>query len=105
MSRGDVRLFDDIPEQGIKRYFVYDHTNDSFKIVTEQDTTGLIQRSQTNYKRFGKRSPWKGDVHHVGVIPMTVLERAMREGWGEEDYKRWVNDPDNQKFRSRPGHV
>ena len=106
MSRAtDVRLFDEQPDAGIKRWFVYDHDNDTFKIVTEQDTTGLLERSQTNYNRLRERSPWKGDFHHVGVIPMTVLEQAMREGWTEEDYKKWVNDPDNRKFRSRPGRV
>lgn len=101
----EVRLFDEIPEQGVKRYFVYDHSNDTFKIVTEQDTTGLIQRSQENFKQFDERSRWGGDVHHVAHMPMTVLEQCIREQWDQERIRQWANDPDNRKFRSRPGRV
>lgn len=101
----DVRVFDEIPEQGITRYFVMDHATGTFKIVTEQNVEPLLDAAQENFKNFDERTPWKGDQHMVAKMPMTVLEQCMREQWDQERIKRWVNDPDNRKFRTRPGRV
>lgn len=38
-------------------------------------------------------------------IPMTIYERAFHEDWDEEQWKRWLNDPDNKAFRVWPGRV
>lgn len=38
---------------------------------------------------------------HIAEIPLTVLNKAMAEGWlhDEKAWKRWVNDPDNAAFK------
>ena len=38
-------------------------------------------------------------------VPVPIAEQAMREGWDDEDWKRWLNDPDNKMFRVWPGRV
>jgi hypothetical protein len=37
--------------------------------------------------------------------PMTVYEQSIREGWDEDDWTRWLNDPDNAPFRVWKGRV
>lgn len=38
-------------------------------------------------------------------VPMTVAEQALREDWDDNDWKKWLNDPDNAAFRIWPGRV
>ena len=38
-------------------------------------------------------------------VPLTVAEQAFREQWDDNDWKRWLNDPDNAAFRIWPGRV
>ena len=47
------------------------------------------------------------DLRHVAEIPMVVVQRAMREGWFNDGakIKAWLNDPDNDVFRTWKGEV
>ena len=47
------------------------------------------------------------DLRHVAEIPMVVVQRAMREGWFNDGakIKAWLNDPDNDVFRTWKGKV
>lgn len=47
------------------------------------------------------------DFRHVAEIPMTVMDRAFREGWlhDEQAWKRWANDPENRDFRTWKGRI
>jgi hypothetical protein len=29
----------------------------------------------------------------------------MKEGWDENDWRRWLNDSDNRAFRTGGGHI
>lgn len=41
----------------------------------------------------------------VARVPMTIYEQAIHEGWDEDRWKQWLNDPDNKAFRIWPGRV
>lgn len=47
------------------------------------------------------------DMKHVARVPVTVVEKAMREGWfhDESAWKTWLNDPANKAFRVWEGRV
>jgi hypothetical protein len=47
------------------------------------------------------------DMKHVARVPVTVVEKAMREGWFNDQaaWNRWLNDPDNRDFRVWQGRV
>jgi len=47
------------------------------------------------------------DFRHVAEIPMVVVQKAMREGWFNDNakIKQWLNDPDNGVFRTWKGKV
>lgn len=47
------------------------------------------------------------EFRHVAVIPMHVLDKAMRDGCLNDKawWKRWGNDPDNSRLRTWPGRL
>ena len=48
----------------------------------------------------------KGDaLRPLAVIPQSVVNRAIREGWNDDEkaWKRWMNDADNKKLRVTDG--
>jgi hypothetical protein len=49
----------------------------------------------------------RADMKHVARVPVTVVEKAMREGWFNDQaaWDRWLNDPDNRDFRVWEGRV
>ncbi len=51
-------------------------------------------------------SRW-GEGQRVASIPMTVYWELKRRGVVDDQgaLRRWLNDPDNRFFRTRPGAV
>lgn len=47
------------------------------------------------------------DMRHVAEIPMSIVEKAMREGWFNDraKWKEFLNDPDNKGLRVQGGRV
>lgn len=41
----------------------------------------------------------------VARVPMTVYEQSLLEQWDEDQWKHWLNDPDNEAFRVWRGRV
>ena len=41
----------------------------------------------------------------VAQVPMTVYEQSIHEGWDEDDWKKWLNDSQNEPFRVWKGRV
>jgi hypothetical protein len=71
-------------------------------IKTLQECEPIIERA----KMLSELEPGK-DFRHVGLIPLSVLDRAHREGWFHDKakWRQWRNDPDNRKFRTWPGDI
>lgn len=62
---------------GCKTYYEVD--GDEHRSATEQDVTDIIEyakdmRQATQGERYG-------DMRKMGVMPMSVIGQAMREGW------------------------
>jgi hypothetical protein len=75
------RLFSENKDQGITRYW---HEN-----------------------AVDEKAAWKGEWHLVASIPESLYYKMKAEGKidDQEYMKRWLNDSDNQFFRTRPGKV
>jgi hypothetical protein len=45
------------------------------------------------------------DLKPLAVIPPSVMNKALKEGWAHDDkaLKRWANDVDNNKLRLTDG--
>ena len=77
---------------------------DKFTLQTKQDVSGIIDfcTRKRDATRFDKRD----GMYHVAEIPIPIYEQAVMEGWDNPDgWKRWLNNPDNQCFRTYGGRV
>ena len=96
------RLLNDDTFTGIKTYFDYDADTDEAVIRKEQDMTAIIESNKREFNAAPER--W-GEWTKVGSIPLSVYYELERQGItkDQEAMKKWLNDPDNRYFRTRPG--
>ena len=96
-------------EAGVTTYFYYDHATDDITIEEHQDITAVVEET----KRVGleARSDWKGDMLRIASIPLVVMEQLRRDkilpqyAGDDARFLRWLNDRDNQVFRTHGGFV
>ncbi|HEY4252997.1 MAG TPA: hypothetical protein VGM87_17435 [Roseomonas sp.] len=71
--------------------------------VTRQDCDGILaaNRRDTEADQRGR------DFRLAARVPLTVIDRAMREGWMNDRaaWRRWLNDGANAGFRVWQGRV
>ena len=85
------------------------HTNDDgdpwgdFAIETIEDVEPAIESAKVLADNHAER----GDMKHVARVPVTVVEKAMREGWFHDNaaWRKWLSDADNKKFRVWQGRL
>lgn len=99
------RLFDRDPGAGTTEYFAYNDADDTFTIETEYNADALVEANKRSFNDAGGN--WKGDMHRVAQIPMPLYWELQEKGILDDQaaFKRWLNDPDNRFFRTRPGKV
>ena len=95
------------PELGLTRNFHYDPSTERVVIDTVQDVTDIVEAAKRSHRQFDERSNWKGDLHRVASIPLTILFQLREQGIldDQDAFKKWLNERDNQVFRTRPGRV
>ena len=75
-------------------------------VKTLMPVDDLFERTQTARAETAGKS-W-GDGQKVASIPIHIWQRelaeAQREG-DEKHVKKWLNDPDHAKFRTKEGKV
>ena len=93
-------------EIGQKQYW-HDHDDGSVTIETVQTVDAVAEDNKAVFNQFDERTNWKGDMHRVASIPMSIFYDLQRKGILNDPaaMKRWLNDPDNRVFRTRPGQV
>lgn len=93
--RGNVvRVLHSDPEKGFFGDFTIETIEDCEPVVESAATLADDHSSNTDFK-------------HVARVPLSVAEKAMREGWFHDDaaWARWLNDSDNRDFRVWKGRV
>lgn len=84
---------------------------DEFVIEDRQDVTELVDTNKRLYNSFDERSKFgKGAFHRVASIPLNVFFDLWKQGRFRgaklsHDDARWLDDPDNRFFRTRPGKM
>lgn len=88
---GDSRRKTIMHEQDGKRF-----------IETRQDVSHIIEAA----KIMSDEVPGK-EFRHMAYIPETVLNQAMTDGWLHDKvaWKRWLNDPANECYRTWKGRA
>ena len=102
----EKRFFSKDDEQGITRYFHFDDETGQATIQTQQDVTAIIEENKQEYAQVDERARW-GEWSRVASIPMSIYFQLKAEGkLDDQEYmKKWLNNPDNQYFRTRSGQV
>ena len=102
------RVLDYDPVTGITQWFHYDEATGDIGLQTQQDVTAIIEGTKGAVNPVDERAPWKGDVHKVASIPMSIyheLAKISNNFKAERVIRKWLNDKDNRVFRTRPGKV
>lgn len=87
---------------GIKRTMIADDEDDSvFHVDTELELDGILESVERDRELQVAGSANKT----VARVPMTIVEQAFHEQWDENQWKRWLNDPQNEPFRIWKGRV
>lgn len=99
------RLLSHDPITGKATYFEPSPDGDSFQIITSEDQEPTLDANQRS--RIDAGDDWHGDVHKVASLPMSVYWDLQKKGIlnDERAFRRWLNDKDNQVFRTRGGRV
>lgn len=95
------RIFSQDPTTGITKYW---HVSDKgeYVIETVQDVSKIADLNRAEYNE--SPSKW-GDVNKVASIPLPVYYDLKRRGIADDPkaLRKWLNDRDNQVFRTRAG--
>ena len=98
------RLLGIDPVTGSTQFVDYDEATDTFRVVDEIEAQPLIDLNRKFYNDTAAR--W-GDGATVARVPMVLWTKLRAEGILDDPkaLKRWLNDTDNQGFRTRRGRV
>lgn len=98
--------FDDDPLTAQSRIFHFDYETDRVIMESQQDITDLVEVNKAEFNLHDERTPYN-EMHKVASIPMPVMMELHRKGILEDEkaFRKWLDDPDNKVFRTRPGRL
>jgi hypothetical protein len=93
------------PDALVTEYFHWDDSDGTFTIERVQETSPFIERAKAIHGLTD--GSWKGDMHLVASIPMSIYMDLVRQGITQDPVrmKQWLNDRDNRVFRTKDGTV
>lgn len=99
------RVFDYDPATGKTQTFEYNADADTFTLHTAEDIEPLLEANQRG--RTDAADNWRGDVHKVASLPLTVYHDLWERGIVSDDraFRTWLNGPEGEVFRTRRGKV
>jgi hypothetical protein len=100
----DRIISDDSASTGIVTKFHYDADKDEAIIQKTQDVSSIIEANKVEFNAAPERF---GEFTKVGSIPLSVYYELERKGIlnDQKALAKWLNDPDNRAFRTRPGTI
>lgn len=98
------RFFSHDDFNGVTTYFMYDDATDQMTLRKEQDVAPALEANKVLYNDAPIR--W-GEGQLVASIPISLYWDLKSKGIVDDQaaFKRWLNDPDNRFFRTRPGVI
>jgi len=103
----DKRLFSSDEATGVRKIWHWDSSNDTFVIETEMAQPVLENILEENKQTFNDAPSAWGDGQKVASIPIHIYWDLKKKGIIDDEvaFKRWLNDPDQRAFRTRPGTI
>lgn len=102
---GNKKVFSHDPMTGITKYW-HDNQDGTVTIESDQDVKAIMEANQFGRKEVDKHAKW-GEMTRVASIPLTLYYELQKKGILDDQaaMKKWLNDPDNELFRTRKGKV
>ncbi len=72
------------------------------EILEIVDTRTLLEANKHEANTFSQHAK-RGAMSKVASVPTALRMKMISEQWSETDLKRWLNDPDNARFRTDGG--
>jgi len=101
------RLLNFDPISKVRSLFHGGTDGDDFVVEEVQDVTEVLEANKRAFNEFDERTPWNPEMNQVASIPLVVWEGLKRKGIADDNkaLMRWLDDPDNRAFRTRPGRL
>lgn len=99
-------LLEESPHGQYRQYMDFDQTTGEpigiKTVYMNRPTANMTVKDKELYERglLGNK-----DMKPRANVPHSVMHQALKEGWSERDWKRWINDPENRDFRITDGVV
>lgn len=92
-----------VDDGGVRRTLISDDDAPAvIRVYTEVDMSAVVENNHI-YRDI--QNPRSTNKLVARGIPMTVYEKSILEDWDDNDWKKWLNDPDNAAFRIWQGRV
>jgi hypothetical protein len=102
---GDWTLVEHDPEMGRSIWHLHQDGMDHFRIDFAVEKTLEMNKAEYNAADRG----WKGDWVKVASLPHNILHDSGLEEANQQRDQKWIsrflNDPDNRGWRTKPGRV
>lgn len=103
-----MTIFSRDPVTKVTKRVHYDPIEEQMVVGTEQDVTGVVEANKRSYNSFdhsSARHAANGDM--VASIPSVIWADLVAQGiaYDEDRLRKWLDDPDNRVFRTRPGKL
>ena len=98
------RILDVEPEIGRTTVYWYNQYDKTQRLVEHWDVNEIVEFNKAMYAAKDERSRWS-DWEHVGKIPISIAHDVLKKtnnGRDREAVNRWLKDPENRHFVSRP---
>lgn len=81
--------------------------DDKFVIKTESDVTDLLEVNKAKYNDVDERARWGEKAWVAASIPLHVYMDLWAKGIARDEkaFAKWLDDPANLFYRTRPGKL
>lgn len=82
----------------------YDNMDNNLIVEHSQDVEAILKNNR-GLRNEGLGMFKSGNGRRVASIPLVIYHKLMKDGIANDParFKRWLNDPDNQAFRTSTG--
>jgi hypothetical protein len=91
---------------GITQVFHPSIDGDTYILENVQDAEDIVETNRALKNLYDERTPF-ADMERVASIPLVVYMDLEKRGIIDDDaaFRKWLNDKDNEFFRTRPGRI
>ena len=105
MGRIITRPLDYDPVMGIRETFHYDPDTEEAWVEYEEDLQTVVDTAKALHADTDERARYHDGFNHVGYIPPIIQHMHPELMYDNKALAKWLNNPDNRFFRTRPGKI